>query len=43
MGFTGLEITPKGIIQIKTALPEKWKSITVTGVGLQQKTYVNRQ
>ena len=43
MGFGGLEITPKGITQIKTALPPKWKSVTLTGIGLQKKTFVNKQ
>ena len=33
MGFGGLEITPKGIIQIRSALPKNWKSLTITGVG----------
>ena len=39
MGFGGLEITPKGIIQIKSSLPKQWKSITITGVGVEKKTY----
>jgi hypothetical protein len=39
MGFAGLDITPKGIIQIKTKLPPSWKSITITGVGPEKKTY----
>jgi len=43
MGFGGLEITPQGIIQIKTVLPKQWKSLTITGVGVQKKTFVNRQ
>lgn len=37
MGFGGLEITPKGIVQIKSTLPKNWKSLTITGVG--GKTY----
>jgi protein-glucosylgalactosylhydroxylysine glucosidase len=40
MGFGGLEITPKGIIQIKSTLPKHWKSLTITGVGTQRKTFV---
>ena len=40
MGFGGLEITPKGIIQVKSALPKQWKSLTITGVGVERKTYV---
>lgn len=43
MGFAGLEITPQGITQIKTALPPNWKSITVTGVGKEKKTWVNKR
>jgi trehalose/maltose hydrolase-like predicted phosphorylase len=33
MGFGGLDITPNGIVQLKTKLPKKWKSMTITGVG----------
>ena len=33
MGFGGLEITDKGIIKIKTALPKEWKSVKVTLEG----------
>lgn len=40
MGFGGLEITPKGIVQIKTVLPKHWKSLTIKGVGPEKKTYV---
>lgn len=40
MGFGGLEITPKGIIQVKSALPKNWKSLTITGVGMQKKTFI---
>lgn len=39
MGFGGLEITPKGITQRKTALPAGWKKLTITGVGVEQKTF----
>ncbi|MEP7376719.1 MAG: glycoside hydrolase family 65 protein [Chitinophagaceae bacterium] len=39
MGFGGLEITPKGIIQIKSVLPDGWKSLTLTGIGNDKKTY----
>lgn len=39
MGFGGLEITPAGLTQIKTALPLNWKSIKITGVGPDKKTY----
>ncbi len=40
MGFGGLEITPKGIVQIKSVLPKGWKSLTITGVGPERKTFV---
>ena len=40
MGFGGLEITPKGIVQIKSVLPNNWKSLKITGVGVDKKTYV---
>jgi len=39
MGFAGLDITPKGIIQIKSQLPDNWKSVKITGVGPEHKTY----
>ncbi|MFT4025166.1 MAG: glycoside hydrolase family 65 protein, partial [Flavihumibacter sp.] len=39
MGFGGLEITDKGIVQIKSALPPHWKKLTITGIGPQKKTY----
>ena len=42
MGFGGLEITPKGIVQIKTALPPNWKSVTLTGIGVDKKTFTNK-
>jgi trehalose/maltose hydrolase-like predicted phosphorylase len=40
MGFGGLDITPTGIIQIKSSLPSGWKSIKITGVGPEKKTYI---
>lgn len=43
MGFGGLDITPDGITQIKTALPPQWKSLTLKGVGAEKKTYVINQ
>lgn len=39
MGFGGLEITPQGIIQVKSALPKAWKSLTITGVGPEKKIF----
>jgi len=38
-GFGGLEITPAGITQLKVKLPKNWKSLTITGVGVDRKTY----
>ncbi|MCW3119179.1 MAG: glycoside hydrolase family 65 protein [Chitinophagaceae bacterium] len=43
MGFGGLEITPKGIIQVKSALPKQWKSLTITGVGPEKKIFSVKQ
>jgi len=40
MGFGGLDITPKGIEQVKSVLPAQWKSLTIKGVGVEKKTYV---
>lgn len=39
MGFGGLEITPQGIIQVKSVLPPHWKSLTIKGVGPGKKTF----
>lgn len=39
MGFGGLEIGPTGITQLKTKLPKGWKSLKITGVGLEKKTF----
>ncbi|MFI5159095.1 MAG: glycoside hydrolase family 65 protein, partial [Sphingobacteriales bacterium] len=38
-GFGGLDITPNGIRQVHSTLPKGWKSIKITGVGLEKKTY----
>lgn len=40
MGFGGVDITPSGIVQIKTALPKHWKSLTLKGIGINRKTYI---
>lgn len=40
MGFGGLDITSSGIVQLKTSLPKNWKSLTLTGIGKERKTYV---
>jgi protein-glucosylgalactosylhydroxylysine glucosidase len=39
MGFGGLDITPAGITQIKTSLPKQWKSLILTGIGKDKKTF----
>jgi trehalose/maltose hydrolase-like predicted phosphorylase len=39
-GIGGLEITQEGIIQIDTQLPKQWKSLKMTGVGIDEKTFV---
>ena len=38
-GFGGLELTDKGIIQKDPILPKEWKSLTIKGVGVDNKTY----
>ena len=38
-GFGGLEITPHGIIQLKTSLPKEWKTLNLTQIGVNKKTY----
>lgn len=37
-GFGGLDITDAGVVQVKSKLPKKWKSLTIKGIGVQQKT-----
>ena len=39
MGFGGLDITPSGIIQTSSKIPIQWKSLKITGVGIEKKTY----
>ncbi len=39
MGFGGLDITTQGIVQMKTTLPKAWKSMTITGIGVEKKTF----
>lgn len=39
MGFGGISITSKGIVQVKSTLPKNWKSLTITGVGLEKKKF----
>ncbi|MBI3137674.1 MAG: glycoside hydrolase family 65 protein [Sphingobacteriales bacterium] len=42
MGFGGIEISTSGLVQLKTALPGHWKSLTITGAGPGKKTYIVR-
>lgn len=39
MGFGGLSITPRGIVQVKSTLPKNWKSLTITGIGPDKKKF----
>jgi len=42
MGFAGLDIDPNGgIRQLKTAMPEHWKKLTITGAGINRQMYTN--
>lgn len=43
MGFGGLDITSQGIRQVRSVLPAGWKSLTITGVGPDKKTYTIKQ
>ncbi|MFC4262875.1 glycoside hydrolase family 65 protein [Ferruginibacter yonginensis] len=43
MGYGGLDITSKGIVQIKSTLPPHWKSIEMTNIGIDKKTYTVTQ
>lgn len=39
MGFGGLDITDKGLVQVKSVLPTGWKKLTIKGVGKDKKSY----
>lgn len=39
MGFGGLDISNKGINQVQSVLPKNWKSIKITGVGVEKETF----
>lgn len=39
-GFGGLYFTEEGIVQKNPILPKEWKSLTITGVGPDKKTYI---
>ena len=38
-GFGGIDITENGLMQVKSALPSKWRSLTITGAGIQKKVF----
>ncbi len=41
MGFGGLDITDKGLIQLKNIkLPKEWKSLTIKGAGIKEETFM---
>ena len=40
MGFGGLDITDKGIVAGKGAIPDAWKSLTLKGIGQEKKNYI---
>ncbi|MDX1905396.1 MAG: glycoside hydrolase family 65 protein [Bacteroidia bacterium] len=39
-GFGGLDLTDQGLVQLKSNLPKSWKSLTLTGVGIDERTVV---
>jgi trehalose/maltose hydrolase-like predicted phosphorylase len=39
MGFGGLDITPRGLVQVRSVLPAQWKSLTIKGIGPEKKTF----
>ncbi len=39
MGFGGLDITSKGLVQLPSRLPSGWKTLTITGAGISKKNY----
>jgi len=38
-GIGGLDITEDGVIQLNTPLPKAWKSLKMTGIGKDEKTF----
>ncbi len=38
-GFGGLDITDNGVQQINSVLPKKWKSLKITGVGVEESEF----
>lgn len=41
-GFGGIDITSNGLVQVKSSLPAKWKSLTITGAGPQKKIFIRK-
>ena len=39
-GFGGLHLTEEGIVQKNPVLPKQWKSLTLKGIGPENKTFV---
>jgi protein-glucosylgalactosylhydroxylysine glucosidase len=39
-GFGGLNITDVGVVQLKTKLPQQWKSLEISGVGVRKQKFV---
>ncbi|MEN9571566.1 MAG: hypothetical protein RL172_2797 [Bacteroidota bacterium] len=39
-GFGGIDITPLGLVQLKSVLPAGWKQLTLKGIGANKKTYI---
>lgn len=39
-GFAGLDITDKGIVQLPAKLPPAWKTLTLTGIGPEKRSFV---
>ncbi|HTJ49588.1 MAG TPA: hypothetical protein VL443_09060, partial [Cyclobacteriaceae bacterium] len=39
-GFGGLQFTNDGIVQSKTTLPKKIKSLKITGAGVEKKEFI---
>jgi len=40
-GFGGLQINDTGISQLKTKLPEGWRSLEIKGVGIDERSFKN--
>ena len=39
-GFGGLDISDRGLVQKSSKLPDGWKSLTLTGIGIDKRDYV---